>query len=210
MPLLIAGGGGGLGIGQYIDEDFQHGQKPNPNRFGVTGQIHGDQMNLKTAGPGGGWRGKVDQALSLKYGAALLQGGRGGHSCYTEGLGNNISTLTKHGQGGFGGGGGGCNTGGGGGGYAGGDVYLNESNGEGGTSFISVSRSLKELSIVYEGASSGSGSVIIIPAIEGCGCDYRCIALDEYRSTVRCICPDGWRLKKDNQTACEGKLDVQN
>ncbi|XP_011203998.2 tyrosine-protein kinase receptor [Bactrocera dorsalis] len=204
VPLLIAGGGGGLGIGQYIDEDFQHGQKPNPNRFGVTGQIHGDQMNLKTAGPGGGWRAKSDQRLSLKYGAALLQGGYGGHSCYTEGLGNNnVSTVTKHGQGGFGGGGGGCNTGGGGGGYAGGDVYLNESNGEGGTSFISVSRSLKEFSIVYEGASSGSGSVIIIPAIEGCGCDYRCIALDEYRSSVRCICPDGWRLKKDNQTACE-------
>ncbi|XP_017466502.1 PREDICTED: ALK tyrosine kinase receptor [Rhagoletis zephyria] len=203
VPLVIAGGGGGLGIGQYIDEDFQHGQKPNPIRLGVTGQIHGEQVNLKTAGPGGGWRAKADQALSPKYGAALLQGGRGGHSCYVEVMGNNGSAVNKHGQGGFGGGGGGCNTGGGGGGYAGGDVYLNESNGEGGTSFISTSRSLKELNIVYEGASSGSGSVIIIPAIEGCGCDYRCIALDEYRTSVRCICPDGWRLKRDNQTACE-------
>ncbi|XP_053962484.1 tyrosine-protein kinase receptor [Anastrepha ludens] len=203
VPLMIAGGGGGLGIGQYVDEDFQHGQKPNPIRLGVTGQIHGDQVNLKTAGPGGGWRAKVDQALSPRYGAALLQGGRGGHSCYVEVMGNNESTINKHGQGGFGGGGGSCNTGGGGGGYAGGDVYLNKSNGEGGTSFISTSRSLKELSVVYEGASSGAGSVIIIPAIEGCGCDYRCIALDEYRSSVRCICPDGWRLKRDNQTACE-------
>ncbi|XP_067626535.1 tyrosine-protein kinase receptor isoform X2 [Eurosta solidaginis] len=203
VPLVIAGGGGGLGIGQYIDEDFQHGQKPNALRPGVTGQIHGDQVNLKTAGPGGGWRAKADQALSPKYGAALLQGGRGGHSCYVELLDNNGSTVNKHGQGGFGGGGGGCNTGGGGGGYAGGDVFLNESNGEGGTSFISTSRSLKEFSVVYEGASSGAGSVVIIPAIEGCGCDYRCIALDEYRSTVRCICPDGWRLKRDNHTACE-------
>lgn len=144
--------------------------------------------------------------MSPKYGAALLQGGRGGHSCYVEIGADNGSTKNIHGQGGFGGGGGGCNTGGGGGGYAGGDVFLNESNGEGGTSYISGSRSLKDFNIIYEGASSGPGSVIIIPAIEGCSCDYRCIALDEFRSSTRCICPDGWRLKKDNSTACEGKI----
>lgn len=36
-----------------------------------------------------------------------------------------------------------------------------------------------------------------------CGCDYHCIALDEYRVNVRCICPEGWQLKKHNSTACE-------
>ncbi|KAL9915872.1 anaplastic lymphoma kinase isoform 1-T8 [Glossina fuscipes fuscipes] len=202
VPLLVAGGGGGLGIGQYLDEDFQHGQKSNPGRSSTTGQIHGELVNKITAGPGGGWRAKPDQALDPRFGAALLQGGRGGHSCFVEIL-NNGSSTNRHGQGGFGGGGGGCNTGGGGGGYSGGDVYLNVSNGEGGTSFISNSRSLKEFNSIYEGANSGSGSVIIIAAIEGCGCDYRCVALDEYRTSVRCICPEGWRLRKDNNTACE-------
>lgn len=201
----MAGGGGGLGIGQYLDEDFQHGQKSNPGRSSTTGQIHGEMVNKITAGPGGGWRAKADQALDPRFGAALLQGGRGGHSCFVEIL-NNGSSTNRHGQGGFGGGGGGCNTGGGGGGYSGGDVFLNVSNGEGGTSFISNSRSLKEFNSVYEGANSGSGSVIIIAAIEGCGCDYRCVALDEYRTSVRCICPEGWRLRKDNNTACESKL----
>ncbi|KAH8372849.1 hypothetical protein KR009_006577 [Drosophila setifemur] len=202
VPLLVAGGGGGLGIGQYIDEDFQHGQKAKPNQAPESGQINGEPLNKKTAGPGGGWRAKEDQALSPTYGAALLQGGRGGHSCYVE-LADNGTSVHRHGQGGFGGGGGGCNTGGGGGGYAGGDVYLTESNGEGGSSYISASRSLREISDVHAGASSGSGAIIIIPAIEGCGCDYRCVALDEFRSKVRCICPDGWSLKRDNHTACE-------
>ncbi|XP_055839664.1 tyrosine-protein kinase receptor [Episyrphus balteatus] len=207
VPLIVAGGGGGLGIGRYIDEDFQHGQPPNPMRPGASGQIHGESINQRTAGPGGGWRAKEDTALSPRYGAPLLQGGRGGLSCYAEGQESRNGQVNTHGQGGFGGGGGGCNTGGGGGGYAGGDVYLNESNGEGGTSYINTARSLKGLNIIYEGANSGAGSVIIIPAIEGCGCDYRCIALDEFRAQTQCICPDGWHLKKDNSTACEMKAD---
>ncbi|XP_068145947.1 LOW QUALITY PROTEIN: tyrosine-protein kinase receptor [Drosophila tropicalis] len=202
VPLLVAGGGGGLGIGQYIDEDFQHGQKSKAQQAPESGQINGEPLNKKTAGPGGGWRAKEDQALSPTFGAALLQGGRGGHSCYVE-LADNGTSVHRHGQGGFGGGGGGCNTGGGGGGYKGGDVYLNESNGEGGSSYISSSRSLRDTSSIYAGASSGPGAIIIIPAIEGCGCDYRCVALDEFRSAVRCICPDGWSLKRDNNTACE-------
>lgn len=214
VPLIVAGGGGGLGIGQYIDEDFQHGQKAKPWQAPESGQINGEPLNKKTAGPGGGWRAKEDQALSPTYGAALLQGGRGGHSCYVE-LADNGTSVHRHGQGGFGGGGGGCNTGGGGGGYHGGDVHLTESNGEGGTSYISGSRSLRDTSEILAGASSGPGAIIIIPAIEGCGCDYRCVALDEFRSKVRCICPDGWSLKRDNNTACEiqegaGKSSYQN
>lgn len=82
---------------------------------------------------------------------------------------------------------------------------VNSTNGEGGTSYLGLTRSIRELSSVYPGSNSGHGSVILIPAIEGCGCDYRCVALDEYRSVVACICPDGLRLKADNLTACECK-----
>lgn len=79
-------------------------------------------------------------------------------------------------------------------------------NGEGGTSYLGLTRSIRELSFVYPGSNSGHGSVILIPAIEGCGCDYRCVALDEYRSLVACICPEGWQLKPDNLTSCESKF----
>lgn len=40
-------------------------------------------------------------------------------------------------------------------------------------------------------------------AIKGCGCDYRCVALDEYRANVACICPQGWTLNPYNYTSCE-------
>lgn len=106
-------------------------------------------------------------------------------------------------------GGGGCDTGGGGGGYAGGDSMINSTNGEGGTSYLGLTRSILELSSVYPGSNSGQGSAIFIPAIEGCGCDYRCVALDEFRSRAACICPEGWRLKPDNLTACESKWQLQ-
>lgn len=84
---------------------------------------------------------------------------------------------------------------------------INSTNGEGGTSFLGLTRSIRELSFVDPGSNSGHGSVILIPAIEGCGCDYRCVALDEYRSLVACICPEGWRLKPDNLTTCECKFN---
>lgn len=111
------------------------------------------------------------------------------------------------GQGGFGGGGGGCSTGGGGGGYAGGDTRAQKTNGEGGTSYVWMKRSVSELTSVVAGDNSGHGMVIIIRAINspGCGCDYRCVVLDEFGADVACICPDGSRLKKDNLTACESK-----
>lgn len=96
---------------------------------------------------------------------------------------------------------------GGGGGYSGGDTFKSSVNGEGGTSYIGKKRSITELSAIYAGDNIGHGSVVIVPAIPhpACGCDYRCVVLDEFSVNVRCICPDGWRLKKDNQTACERK-----
>ncbi|XP_049291749.1 tyrosine-protein kinase receptor isoform X1 [Anopheles funestus] len=193
VPLLVAGGGGGLGVGRYLDDDIQHGKKYLSYKKDVSGTAHGE-LN-RQAGPGGGWRAQADMGLQAHYGASLLEGGRGGMPCYTQ--------RGTHGQGGFGGGGGGCDTGGGGGGYSGGDTMINSTNGEGGSSFMASKRNVPELSMEFSGANGGHGAVLIIPAIQGCGCDYRCVALDEYRATVGCICPDGWTLKPDNYTACE-------
>lgn len=197
VPLVVAAGGGGLGIGRYLDGHEQHGRPPT----GVpddqySGQVEGD-ANV-TGGAGGGWQAAPFQAADSQHvGAAMWQGGRGGEPCYPR--------RGIHGQGGFGGGGGGCQTGGGGGGYAGGDSDDKQSNGVGGTSYISRSRSVMHLSAVSEGENSGPGGVVIIPALvtPACGCDYRCVVLDEYRSVVACLCPENWRLKKDNLTACE-------
>lgn len=96
---------------------------------------------------------------------------------------------------------------GGGGGYSGGDTYKSVMHGDGGTSYIGSKRSIADLSFIYAGDNIGHGSVVIVPALPhpACGCDYRCVVLDEFSVNVRCICPDGWRLKKDNQTACERK-----
>ncbi|EAA00311.5 AGAP012070-PA, partial [Anopheles gambiae str. PEST] len=193
VPLLVAGGGGGLGVGRYLDDDIQHGKKYLSFKKDVSGTAHGE--STRQAGPGGGWRAQADMGLDPHYGASLLEGGRGGLPCYTP--------RGTHGQGGFGGGGGGCDTGGGGGGYSGGDTMINSTNGEGGSSFMASKRNVPELSMEFSGANGGHGAVLIIPAIQGCGCDYRCVALDEYRATVGCICPDGWTLKPDNYTACE-------
>lgn len=200
VPLVVAGGGGGLGIGRYLDEHDQHGRLFIPNGDNFSGQATGD-ANF-TGGPGGGWQAQQFTPHAAHSGASLLEGGRGGDPCYAP--------RGIHGQGGFGGGGGGCNTGGGGGGYSGGNTDVELTNGDGGTSFISTSRSVPELSTLLAGDNSGPGSVIIIPALmtPACGCDYKCVALDEHSSRVACICPENWRLKKDNLTACERKRNL--
>lgn len=54
------------------------------------------------------------------------------------------------------------------------------------------------------GQHAGPGMVIIIPAVEGCECDYRCLAMDVHRSQVVCICPKGWMLGQ-NGKSCIGK-----
>lgn len=217
VPLIVAGGGGGIGIGKYVDDDVQQARAYGLENQDSSGQVQIDNYEIISAGPGGGWRGRESTALDPHFGAALLEGARGGIACY--------NTIGQHGFGGFGGGkkskvhlftslqcwllcvgGGGCDSGGGGGGYAGGDSMLNSTNGEGGTSYLGLTRSIPVLSFVYPGSNSGHGSVIIIPATDGCGCDYRCVALDEYRSQVACICPEGWRLKPENLTSCECKM----
>lgn len=96
VPLIVAGGGGGLGIGRYLDDDVQQARGIVPEKQDVSGQPALDTFDLVPAGPGGGWRAKQDSALDPHFGASLLEGARGGIACY--------KTSGKHGFGGFGGG----------------------------------------------------------------------------------------------------------
>lgn len=188
-PILIAAGGGGLGLGQFIDNGLQHGRGPAPpGRYPASGVV----LSGEAGGPGGGWNGSASNGSGQRTaaGMSLVRGGEGGIGC---GSGNQ-----SHGNGGFGGGGGGCLTGGGGGGYIGGDTGHRESgNGEGGYSYVS-----RELTHVHfrPGINHGPGEVFIVPAISGCDCDFRCVALNQYLSETKCLCPPGWLLSNDSRS----------
>uniref|UniRef100_A0A6P7FI40 Tyrosine-protein kinase receptor n=1 Tax=Diabrotica virgifera virgifera TaxID=50390 RepID=A0A6P7FI40_DIAVI len=200
FPLAIAGGGGGLGLGHFsVDNVEQHGRGLTKVRQPYTGNMYGS----RTAGAGGGWKmfqGMVDPMHKVMMGSSLLAGGIGGKACY--------NSTDERGDGGFGGGGGGCVYGGGGGGFAGGDSpSQNSTNGEGGYSYLDFSKGLKHLTAVESGYNAGPGYVLIIPGTEGCGCDYKCIALDVQRSDVTCICPTRWILTDDHKT-CKPLADL--
>lgn len=195
----MAAGGGGIGLGRFIDNGRQHGQAINTSHPHVTGQMYGP----KSAGAGGGWtmyRQDIIDAAAHKIvmGKSMQDGGIGGKACY--------NSTDGRGDGGFGGGGGGCSNGGGGGGFAGGDAipYTNTTNGDGGFSFLDPTRTIPNFSEAHSGYNGGPGYVLIIPAIKGCDCGYRCVALDARRSLVSCVCPKKWKLAEDKKT-CVGK-----
>ncbi|XP_076675839.1 anaplastic lymphoma kinase isoform X2 [Andrena cerasifolii] len=189
QPIIVAGGGGGLGMGQFVDNGIQHGRGPAPF---VRRPASTANLPPKAGGPGGGWNGPSRSYLGQRTSAGmpLVLGGIGGIRC---GPGNQ-----SHGNGGFGGGGGGCLSGGGGGGYIGGDTsHKVSTNGEGGYSY--ASRVLMHTHF-RPGINHGAGEVYIIPAISGCGCDFRCVALDQYLSETKCLCPPGWLLSNDSRS----------
>ncbi|XP_011878033.1 PREDICTED: ALK tyrosine kinase receptor [Vollenhovia emeryi] len=185
-PILIAGGGGGLGLKPSNDDGVQHGRgsfsasrlSPSPSN-----------VSERMGGPGGNWNGTWPNFQRKSWGMPIIFGGIGGLGCESGSEG--------HGNGGFGGGGGGCQSGGGGGGYVGGNAGYNNGNGEGGYSYASQ----KLTNVYYKSAVHfGAGEVFIIPAISGCGCDYRCVALDQYLSETKCLCPQGWLLSNDSKS----------
>lgn len=75
----------------------------------------------------------------------------------------------------------------------------NTTNGEGGYSYFDPARGLSNFSEAVVGYHVGQGGVLIIPAIPGCGCNYRCLALDPRRSRIACICPKNWELDIDGK-----------
>ncbi|KYN34630.1 ALK tyrosine kinase receptor [Trachymyrmex septentrionalis] len=185
-PILIAGGGGGLGLNPTMDDGLQHGRGPFP-----MGRLSSPPSNFSEhmGGPGASWNGTWPNFQKKAWGTPLIYGGVGGVGCESE--------TEIHGNGGFGGGGGGCQSGGGGGGYIGGNAGQHAGNGEGGYSYAS-----QKITDVYfkAAAHSGQGEVFVIPAISGCGCDYRCVALDQYLSETKCLCPQGWLLSNDSKS----------
>ncbi|XP_076300861.1 anaplastic lymphoma kinase isoform X1 [Lasioglossum baleicum] len=197
QPILVAGGGGGIGFGPFVNTGLQHGRGAVP--AGKQPMIS-SVFSPDIGGPGGGWDGSSssDPVQRPTAGTALIRGGIGGIGC---GPGNH-----SHGNGGFGGGGGGCLTGGGGGGYIGGDTGNTRSgNGEGGYSYASHELIHRE---IRPATNRESGEVYIIPAISGCGCDFRCIVLDQYLSETKCLCPPGWSLS-DDLKSCDVDEDLK-
>ncbi|XP_022918243.1 tyrosine-protein kinase receptor [Onthophagus taurus] len=199
VPIAVAAGGGGLGL-RFFDTGTQHGQGINITRKQYSGEMNG----VKSPGAGGGWRIYHGQLETDIMGQAITKGGLGGKACYN-------STDGK-GAGGFGGGGGGCTAGGGGGGYSGGNSWSENSRersggGEGGYSFYDTSRPLTNFSDVIPGHHIGQGEILILPAISGCGCYYRCLPLDAQQSEVACICPPPWKLGPDGKECLSVQQD---
>lgn len=86
----------------------------------------------------------------------------------------------------------------------------NPSNGEGGYSFLDTNKTIPILSEVLSGFHDGPGGVIILPAIQGCGCDYRCLALNARKSQVACICPKNWKLGSDGKSCICKRISIGN
>uniref|UniRef100_A0A1I8Q124 Tyrosine-protein kinase receptor n=1 Tax=Stomoxys calcitrans TaxID=35570 RepID=A0A1I8Q124_STOCA len=155
-PLLVAGGGGGgspFGVGYNVMGLLEKAMASS------------DFIHIK------------ESNASLKQvNDSIFQGGKDGRTCL---LGKSIEFQASS-DGGFGGGeSSGCFTGGHGGGHARVDIFPNSSYGQSGSSYIDALRSLSETNVIRERIDFDNGSIIIIPATEGCGCDYLCIALDE-------------------------------
>ncbi|XP_013145403.1 PREDICTED: ALK tyrosine kinase receptor-like [Papilio polytes] len=190
-PLLIAGGGGGLSVGVFHDDGSQHA-KGRTNSTPESGYMYGPPG--KTSGAGGGWVSRLGPSTpghEVSRGGALPEGAVGGMAC------------SGGAHGGFGGGGGGCRRGGGGGGWLGGNT--NEGEGEhggGGWSYVDPARSVRGYTRVTSAPRTGPGEVLVLPAAHKCGCAYRCIALNEYRSEVTCYCPVDWSYDKNDPTKC--------
>ncbi|ENN79744.1 hypothetical protein YQE_03800, partial [Dendroctonus ponderosae] len=202
IPIAIAGGGGGESFSKSFDpfSDSRHGQGLTRDSYDYPTSV-----GYSIEGAGGGWAispnasGHASRALTrnktsvdLQTGGSLLLGGVGGSAC---------SKSSKNwGDGGFGGGGGSCIEGGGGGGYYGGEVVTSRGS-EGGTSYVDMVRSEGSFATSSPGQNQGAGYVMIIPAIEGCDCDYQCVALDSNRSETACVCPKTWKLH-ENKKSC--------
>ncbi|XP_069363176.1 tyrosine-protein kinase receptor [Maniola hyperantus] len=191
IPLLVGGGGGGLSVGVFRDDGSQHA-RGRTNTTPESGYMYGQPG--RTSGAGGGWisrPGPITPGFELIRGQSLREGGVGGMAC------------NGGAHGGFGGGGGGCLRGGGGGGWVGGSTHDGEGlHGGGGWSYVDMTRGVNEFSDVTMASRTGPGEVLIVPAIHKCGCNYRCVAINEFRSDVKCYCPSDWITDENDPTKC--------
>ncbi|CAB3247223.1 unnamed protein product [Arctia plantaginis] len=191
VPLVVAGGGGGISVGRFRDDGSQYARGLT-NATPGSGYMYGTPG--KVSGAGGGWigsHGPVTPGHEVVRGSALHEGGAGGLAC--AGIAH----------GGFGGGGGGCLKGGGGGGWIGGSTDERSGlHGCGGWSYVATSRVIRDYSHEAVLPRTAPGELLIIPAIPDCDCDYRCVALNEWRSEVKCYCPATWTTDAHDPTKC--------
>ncbi|GIY54326.1 tyrosine-protein kinase receptor [Caerostris extrusa] len=61
--------------------------------------------------------------------------------------------------------------------------------------------------LVEPGSNPGDGSVIIVPAQSGCGCDHLCVYLDLDYNAYYCICPPPLTINIDGYS-CNGHSGV--
>ncbi|GAB1600539.1 tyrosine-protein kinase CSK-like isoform X1, partial [Argonauta hians] len=172
IPLVIAGGSGGIGRGVFHkDLQLVYFDK-NYTINGINGN-----MTISGGGAGGGWRGETSTA---KAGMSLLSGSIGGTGCPGP---DGHHTIF----GGFGGGGGACRGGGGGGGFKGGDGGSElGSNGLDGSSFVN------QMSVYYRidrHALEGDGEVDIFEYFD-CDCEEICLAQENESQNYTCHCRD--------------------
>ncbi|GIY01071.1 ALK tyrosine kinase receptor [Caerostris darwini] len=77
-------------------------------------------------------------------------------------------------------------------------------NGQGGTSYL-LPGAIRAL--VEPGSNPGDGSVVIVPAQSGCGCDHLCVYLDLEYNAYYCICPPPLTINIDGYS-CNGHSGV--
>lgn len=81
IPLIVAGGGGGISVGSFRDDGSQYARALT-NATAESGYMYGQPG--KTSGAGGGWlarSGPSTPGFELVRGAALHEGGAGGSAC---------------------------------------------------------------------------------------------------------------------------------
>lgn len=57
---------------------------------------------------------------------------------------------------------------------------------------------------VEPGGNDGPGSLVVIPSVQGCGCDYQCVLLDDFRFHSACVCREN-SILSDDGFGCVGK-----
>lgn len=91
---MVAGGGGGLGLGRYMDTDVQQARGFLSDRGDASGTtLNPVKLGEKFAGAGGGWRPSSESQSLPQFGLSLLEGSNGGNACYEANFGGKTTFI---------------------------------------------------------------------------------------------------------------------